>query len=138
MRRSLTASAVALLIAMSLAIPVSAMQPVSDGASPTVKTVDTGYALVQLDLEPLSTYAKTKPGPGKKIDFNSVTTKSYRAQLSAQRNAFKKWLQTNAPKAQITGSWDISLNAVGVKLNGTTLTKLRSAPMVMRGELQGV
>ncbi len=138
MRRTMAASAAALLIVLSLAIPVSAGQPVSDGASAPVRTVDTGYALVQLKGEPLSTYAKTKPGPGKKIDMNSVTTKSYRAQLSAQRNDFKKWLQVNAPRAQITGAWDISLNAVGVKLNGTTLTKLRSAPQVKRAELQGV
>ena len=45
--------------------------------------------------------------------------KSYRALLSAQRNTFKKWLLANAPKARVTGSWDISLNAVSVKLNGT-------------------
>jgi len=137
-RRSLTASAVALLIVLSLVVPASAGQTVSDGASAPVATVDTGYALVQLNGEPLSSYTKTKPGPGKKVDFTSVTTKSYRAQLSAQRNEFKQWLQANAPKARITGSWDISLNAVGVKLNGTTLTKLRTAPQVKRAELQGV
>ena len=36
--------------------------------------------------EPLATYVKTKPQQGKKIDFASNTTKSYRAQLSALRN----------------------------------------------------
>ncbi len=138
MRRSLAAPAVVLLIALSLAVPVSAGQPVSDGASAPVATVDTGYALVQLRGEPLSTYVKTKPGTGKKIDLNHATTKSYRAQLSAQRNQFKQWLQVNAPRARITGSWDISLNAVGVKLNGTSLATLRKAPQAKRVELQGL
>ena len=100
--------------------------------------VDTEYALVQLSGDPLSTYVKTKPPHGKKIDFNSNTVKSYRAQLSAQRNAFKTWLKKNAPKAKVTGEFDISLNAVSVKLNGTALSKLASAPMVVRAEYQGL
>ncbi len=111
---------------------------VSDGATESVATVDTDYALVQLNGEPLSTYVKTKPGPGKKIDFNNATTKSYRSQLSALRNSFKQWLQANAPRAKITSSWDISLNAVSVKLNGTTLSKLRTSPQVRRAEYQGL
>ena len=111
---------------------------VTDGSTAPVATVDSSYALVQLKGDPLSTYAKTKPAQGKKIDFSSSTVKSYKALLAAQRNAFKKWLQTNAPKAQITGSWDISLNAVGVKLNGTTLAKLRTAPQVKAAEYEGL
>jgi Subtilase family. len=111
---------------------------VTDGSTAPVATVDASYALVQLKGEPLSTYAKTKPTQGKKIDFNSSTVKSYKALLAVQRNAFKQWLQTNAPKAKITGSWDISLNGVGVKLNGTTLAKLRTSPQVKRAEFQGL
>src|SRR2546428_13707626 len=58
-------------------------------------TVDTSSVIVQLKGDPLSTYRATKPAPGKKIDFNGNTVKSYRAQLSALRNDFKKWLQAN-------------------------------------------
>jgi minor extracellular serine protease Vpr len=47
---------------------------------------------VQLNGDLLSTYVKTKPPQGKKIDFSSSTVKSYRAQLSAPRNDFKQWL----------------------------------------------
>ncbi|MGZ3716317.1 MAG: hypothetical protein ACXVA4_12930, partial [Ktedonobacterales bacterium] len=65
--------------------------------------VDTGSAIVQLKGDPLATYVKTKPAQGKKIDFNNSNVKSYRAQLSAQRNDFKQWLQANAPKANVTG-----------------------------------
>jgi minor extracellular serine protease Vpr len=101
-------------------------------------SVDTSTALVQLNGDPLSTYVKTKPAHGKKIDFANSTVKSYRAQLSALRNQFKQWLQTNAPKARITGSWDVSLNAVSVQLNGTALAVLQSAPQVKHAEYQGL
>jgi minor extracellular serine protease Vpr len=106
--------------------------------SNTGPRVDTTSALVQLMGDPLSTYVKTKPSQGKKIDFSSNTVKSYRAQLSAQRNEFKRWLQANAPKAKITGQFDIALNAVGVQLNGVSLEKLASAPMVQHVEYEGL
>lgn len=76
---------------------------------------------VQLKGDPLATYTKTKPPQGKKIDFSSTTVKSYRALLSAQRNDFKAWLRQNAPKAKVTGEYDLSLNAVAIKLNGEKL-----------------
>jgi minor extracellular serine protease Vpr len=104
----------------------------------TGPNVDTSSALVQLNGDPLSTYVKTRPDPGRKIDFDSNTVKAYRAQLTALRNDFKQWLQANAPKAKITGSWDLSLNAVSVQLNGTKLSTLTAAPQVKRVEYQGL
>jgi minor extracellular serine protease Vpr len=95
-------------------------------------TVDTSSVIVQLKGDPLSTYSATKPAPGKKIDFNSNTVKSYRAQLAAERNNFKNWLQTYAPKAKITSQYDISLNAVAVQLNGTSLDTIAAGPMVQQ------
>src|SRR5438445_2595195 len=95
-------------------------------------TEDTSSVVVQLKGDPLSTYSATKPAPGKKIDFNSNTVKSYRAQLSAERNDFKNWLRANAPKAKITSQYDISLNAVAVQLNGTSLETIAGAPMVQQ------
>lgn len=99
--------------------------------------VDTGSALVQLKGDPLATAAQTKPAQGKKIDFNRSEVKNYRSQLAAQRNDFKQWLQANAPKANITGQFDISLNAVSVQLNGVSLDTLRSAPMVQGVDYEG-
>jgi minor extracellular serine protease Vpr len=93
-------------------------------------TVDSSSAIVQLKGDPVSTDSATKPLPGKKIDFDSNTVKSYRAQLAALRNDFKNWLQANAPKAKITSQYDISLNAVAVQLNGTSLETIAAAPMV--------
>ncbi len=101
-------------------------------------TVDTSSVIVQLKGDPLSTYVQTKPAPGKKIDFNSNTVKSYRAQLSALRNDFKQWLQTNAPKAKVTGQYDISLNAVAVQLNGTPKSTIEQAPQAAQVQYQGL
>jgi minor extracellular serine protease Vpr len=64
--------------------------------------------------------------------------KSYRAQLNNQRNQFKQWLQANAPKAKVTGEVDISLNAVAVNLNGESLDRIASAPMVKTAQYEGV
>src|SRR5947199_7161958 len=95
-------------------------------------TEDTSSAVVQLKGDPLSTYSATKPAPGKKIDFNSNTVKSYRAQLTGLRNDFRNWLRANAPNAKITSEYDISLNAVAVQLNGTSLEAIAGAPMVQQ------
>jgi len=97
-------------------------------------SVDTSSAIVILKGDPLSTASSTKPPHGKKIDFNSNAVKSYRAQLSAERNNFKQWLQTYAPKAKITSQYDISLNAVAVQLNGASLDLVASAPMVQQAQ----
>src|SRR5438128_857343 len=94
--------------------------------------VDTSSAVVQLKGAPLSTYSATKPAPGRKIDFKGYAVRSYRAQLAAGRNDFRKWLRANAPRAKITSEYDISLNAVAVQLNGTTLETIADAPMVER------
>lgn len=99
---------------------------------------DTSTVLVQLQGDPLSTYVKTKPAPGKKIDFNSNTVKSYRAQLSALRNDYKQWLKANVPQAKVTGEFDISLNAVAVQLNGATLAQVAAAPQVKHAEYEGL
>jgi minor extracellular serine protease Vpr len=136
-RSALAVAAVAALVisAPAGAAPRNGANSDHTGGRPTV---DRSTALVQLKGAPLATAAKTKPSGGKKVDLASATTKSYRAQLSALRNEFKKWLSVNAPKARVTNGWDISLNAVSVQLNGTTLAKLRTAPMVARAELQGL
>lgn len=113
----------------------SALNPNTDGAT-TSASVDTGAAIVQLKGDPLSSYSKTKPPKGKKINFDNSTVKSYRAQLSAERYDFKQWLRANAPKAKITGEYDISLNAVAVQLNGTTLATIATAPLAQAVQYQ--
>src|SRR5438034_4658222 len=96
--------------------------------------VDRSSAIVQLKGDPVSTHSATKSTAGKKIDFNNNNVRSYRAQLSAGRNEFKRWLRANAPRARVTSEYDISLNAVAVELNGTPLQTIAAAPMVERAE----
>ena len=81
--------------------------------------VDNLSAIVQLKGDPISTNPSTKPPHGRKIDFNGQAVKSYRAQLNQKRNEFKHWLRSNAPRARVTGEYDVALNAVAVQLNGS-------------------
>jgi minor extracellular serine protease Vpr len=94
--------------------------------------LDKSSVIVQLKGDPLSKESSTKPAPGKKIDFKSTKVKSYRAQLASRRNELKQWLHTYAPKAKVTSEYDISLNAVAVQLNGTSLDTIKGAPMVQQ------
>src|SRR5258708_35578353 len=92
-----------------LSVPASrAADNLSMAAVSSDPSTDVSSAIVVLTAEPLSTYARTKPPQGKKIDFSSTSVKSYRAQLNTQRNNFKSWLHDNAPKANVTGTFDIS------------------------------
>src|SRR5438445_4288596 len=96
--------------------------------------IDNSSAIVQLKGNPITTYSATKPAAGRKLDFKSYAVRSYRAQLAAGRNEFKRWLRTNAPRARVTSEYDVSLNAVAVELNGTPLQTIAAAPMVERAE----
>ena len=96
--------------------------------------VDNMSAIVQLIGDPISTNPSTKPPHGRKIDFNGQAVRSYRAQLNQRRNELKRWLRANAPRAKVTGEYDVSLNAVAVQLNGTPLATIAAAPMVQSAE----
>jgi len=123
-------------LSIFLALALTTLVHAQNGSSR--QTIDNSSVLVQLSGDPLSTSVKTKPLKGKKIDFNNNTTKSYRAQLVAVRNNFKQWLQANAPKAKVTGEFDISLNAVAVELNGEAKATIARAPQAIRVEYQGL
>jgi minor extracellular serine protease Vpr len=128
---------VAFVLMIAVAGATAGGPTVTDGAS-AAPSIDTGSAIVQLNGDPLSTYVKTKPAHGKKIDFSSTTVKSYRAQLNSLRNDFKAWLRSNAPSANVVGEYDISLNAVAVRLNGTPLGTIASAPLVKSAQYEGL
>lgn len=137
----LAAAALTAVVAFGSTGPAGAVRAVSArgvdiGPAGPQAQVDRTSALVQLVGNPLSTDSKTKPPKGKKIDFNSKSVKSLRAQLAAGRNDFKQWLRQNAPKAKVTGNFDISLNAVTVKLNGESLSTIQSSSLVVRAEYQ--
>ncbi|MEP7056295.1 MAG: S8 family serine peptidase [Caldimonas sp.] len=138
--RRLTPVALALAVAGAFALSTAQAAPRQSGAVDAAArpSQDTSSALVQLNGDPLSTSAKTKPTKGKKIDFNAAAVKSYRAQLSALRNDYKAWLRANVPGAKVTGEFDIALNAVAVELNGATLAQVSATPMVKTAEYQGL
>ncbi len=137
-RRRTPFMASVLCAAVALALPALAQAAPQSDSSTARAMQDTGYALVQLQGEPLAAYVKTKPARGKKVDFGNTTTKSYRAQLSALRNDYKAWLRANVPKATVSGEFDLSLNAVSVKLNGATLAQVSATPMVSAAQYQGL
>jgi hypothetical protein len=103
---------VAALLACLAFVPLGASAAISNATDgPSVgATVDTGYAIVQLQLDPLAVSAQTKPPKGKKVDFSSATVKSYRALLSAQRNDYKQWLHANAPNAKVNVGADYTVS----------------------------
>ncbi|MES2959109.1 MAG: S8 family serine peptidase [Pseudomonadota bacterium] len=133
-RLSLITTAIAALVLSTASVQAA---PRSDSTG-TRATQDNDYALVQLNGEPLATYVKTKPPAGKKIDFNQNSVKSYRAQLSALRNDYKAWLRANVPQASVSGEFDVSLNAVAIKLGGASLAQVAASPMVASAQYQGL
>ena len=142
-RRSLAllAAGAALTLGVTGALDASAA-PGSSGRNPNTDAVaqtgvDSSSAVVGLSRDPLATDPRTAPGKGRKIDFASTAVKSERALLVDQRNTFKQWLKKNAPSAKVTGEYDVALNAVAVRLNGTALSTLRSGPGVTSVGYQG-
>ncbi len=140
MKTRIVAAAVsaALLTAGFAAVPAVVRANPTDGTTAAGAGTDTTRALVQLVGDPITTSVKTKPAQGKKINWAGTNVRSYRAELSARRNEFKRWLQANAPKSNVTGEFDTSLNAVAVQLNGTSLALLRTSPLAVRVEYEGV
>lgn len=132
MRRALLALVAIVLVQAGLTVPGSAQPSGGAGNGAT----DATAALVQLRGDPLSVSAETRPAPGRRIDFASSAVRAERARLAATRNDFRAWLRQNAPNARITSETDVALHAVAVTLNGTSLSTLRSAPMVVAVELQ--
>ena len=135
MRRSLLVLSVALCALAASVLPSAAVVRTDE---PQGSGQLRSHALVRLVGDPVSVAAKTKPAQGKKINYDNTTVKSYRATLSARRNEFKRWLQANAPKAQVTKEFDIALNAVAVALNGTSLSKLRESSLVAEVQYEGL
>ena len=136
-RRTALCAALAIASLAFGAPPVLAAQN-TEAARRGGRKEDRAYALVQLVGEPLASNARTRPARGKKIDFNSNTVKSYRAQLAKQRNDYRAWLKANVPQASVTGQFDIALNAVAVRLNGASLGQVSATAMVRAAQYQGL
>ena len=130
--RAIAFAVVAAMASLSASLAQAAQRSDSTAVRPAQ---DNGYALVQLLGDPLATDAKTRPAKGRKIDFNNSTNTAYRAKLSALRNDYNAWLHVNVPQARVSGEFDISLNAVAVRLDGATLAQVAAATMVRNAQL---
>jgi minor extracellular serine protease Vpr len=136
MKRSVLSIAAAVSLAVAASLSGGAVSPAGSAHAPP--SGGPAYALVQLSEAPLAVSPKTRPTGGQKINLRSEAVRSHRAALAQQRSAFKSWLRANAPKAKVTSEFDLALNAVGVQLNGASLSELSSAPGVLRVEQQSV
>ena len=110
--------------------------PAPSSDAPVSTGLDRSSAIVRLSADPLATSTKAAHKNGK-VDQAAPATRSAKAELSQQRNALRAWLKQNAPQAKITGEYDFALNAVAVRLNGTSLETLRKAPGVVSASYQG-
>jgi minor extracellular serine protease Vpr len=128
----------ATMLAAAAAVPraaPAAVDPNSDAAVSGGIASDT--AIVTLVDLPTASYdgrlpgvPATKPAPGKKLDLNATPVKNYRALLASRRNDFKQWLQQNGFKGAVVHEYDLTLNALAVRLNGQPIDALRAAPGV--------
>jgi subtilisin family serine protease len=105
-----------------------ALDPSTD--RPTSSRTLGDAVLVRFAGAPLATSNKVDRRSNDKVVMTGSKTRSVSADLAAQRNQFKSWLRSNAPAAKVTSEYDFVLNAVAVKLNGTSASLLRSAPGV--------
>jgi subtilisin family serine protease len=126
------------LIAGANSGPSNSNQFTSDASSAPTANVDTGYAIVQLQGSPVATNPSIGAGNGHRVNLNAPAVQSYRSQLAQERNAYRQWLNANYPKANVTGQFDIALNALGVQLNGTPLSALSAGPNAVSAQYQGV
>ncbi len=101
----------------------------STGASTAHKAVNKSRALVQLNADAVLAAVTARTSDGR-VNLRGKQAKDARSAILAERKAFRLWLRANAPKAKIVGSFSLSVNAVSVKLHGTSLATLRNAPQV--------
>ena len=117
----------------------SAQRPDSDapGAS-SQRTTDKSKALVQLSEQAVLVAARSSKGADGKVNLSSREARQQRAAVADEQAAFRSWLRDNAPDARIVGGHDLAVNAVTVRLRGTSLETLRGAPQVRSAQFESV
>lgn len=95
------------------------------------------YVVVKLADPPAASYAggianlqRTKPLPGRKLNMSSSAVGRYRAHLAQRREDFKKFLQSQAGRADVVREFSVVFNGLVVKLNGEAATALARGPGV--------
>ena len=116
-----------------------AAPPAQTDSTKVRPTVDKSVALVQLKGEPVTTYAKTKPTNGKKVNLNSTVDQV----LSGPAVGPAQRLQAVAPGQRPQGPGDRRLGhqpqcRVGQAQRRRRLATLRTAPQAARVEYSGL
>jgi minor extracellular serine protease Vpr len=88
------------------------------------------YVFVELSSLPTAAAPGLSRGRSGKLNLQATDVRNYRANLAQERKALKDWARSNAPRASVVREYDIVLNAVAVKLNGTRRDTLAAAPGV--------
>jgi minor extracellular serine protease Vpr len=90
------------------------------------------YVFVELASRPTATAPGLSRARGSRLNLQAADVRNYRAALAQERKALKDWLRGNAPRATVVREYDLVLNGVAVKLNGTRRDALATATGVTR------
>ncbi len=105
----------------------AAAQPQHDYV--TIKFLDAPIASYMGGIPGLE---RTKPLRGKKLNMNSKPVQAYAGYLNGKRQDYKRWLQTNASRAQVVREYSAVFHGLAVKLNGERQDLLAGGPGVAR------
>jgi len=110
--------------------PTTTFDPNADATF--TSSASTDYVFVTLASLPAAAAPGLSRTRGNKINLQAADVRNYRADLAQERRALRDWARSNAPRAAIVHEYDIVLNAVAVKLNGTRRDTLAAGPRVTR------
>lgn len=133
MRQLRVALAALALVALVVAASAPALAVNSDD-SVAQTGVASEYGYVILADPPVASWPGAPRVANGKIDFNTGEVGRYQAALARARNAFKDWLRRSGSRARVIREYDTVLNALALKLNGTSLDALRAGPGVVHVE----
>ncbi|MGE5589411.1 MAG: S8 family serine peptidase [Bacillota bacterium] len=113
----------AVLMVVAMAIPAGAQYAVTDGQTASSGTSD--YAWVTFS-EPA--VASTAPAHGRKLDLKSPAAIDQSNRVEAQQMNYTKWLAKHYPNVEVVTSYEVTANALGLKLNGATVDQVKGGP----------
>lgn len=113
----------AALMVVAMAIPAGAQYRVTDGQ--TASGASSDYAWVTFS-EPA--VASTAPANGRKLDLKSPAAIDKANRVEAQQKNYRKWLAKQYPNVEVVTSYEVTANALGLKLNGATLDQVKGGP----------
>ncbi|MHB9145058.1 MAG: S8 family serine peptidase [Symbiobacteriia bacterium] len=115
----------AVMLIVAMAVPAGAQWLATDGQSAGSGS-SSDYVWVTFS-EP-SVSAALAPAHGRKIDFSSPAANDKANKVTAQQQNYIKWLAKQYPQVQVVTSYDVTVNALGLKLNGATLAQVKGGP----------